>query len=44
MDTWNGGTDENLITITSLSRASFSLLLSRFAAHYEIPVFNSKGG
>ncbi|KAE8914596.1 hypothetical protein PF005_g28646 [Phytophthora fragariae] len=27
-----------------MCRASFSLLLSRFAAHYEIPVFNSKGG
>ncbi|EGZ11531.1 hypothetical protein PHYSODRAFT_516812, partial [Phytophthora sojae] len=44
MDTWLKGTDENMINVTSLSRALFNLLLSRFAPHYEIPIFYSKGG
>ncbi|EGZ15507.1 hypothetical protein PHYSODRAFT_409997, partial [Phytophthora sojae] len=44
MDTWLKGTDENMITVTSLSRASFNQLLSRFVLYYEIPIYSTKGG
>ncbi|KAE9195100.1 hypothetical protein PF005_g17416, partial [Phytophthora fragariae] len=37
MDTWQRGSDENLITTTSLSRGAFCALLTRFSSFYDIP-------
>ncbi|KAE8982451.1 hypothetical protein PR001_g23726 [Phytophthora rubi] len=44
MDTWQRGSDENLITTTSLSRGAFCDLLNRFASFYEIPSYYPRGG
>ncbi|KAL3656646.1 hypothetical protein V7S43_018549 [Phytophthora oleae] len=44
MELWLHGTDENLITKTSLSRSPFTELLDRFSRFYDIPSFNPRGG
>eukprot|EP00644_Phytophthora_capsici_P013946 jgi/Phyca11/119888/e_gw1.40.418.1 len=40
MEMWRSGTDKNFLTVTSLTKSSFSKLLNRFSSFYHIPTYN----